>query len=319
MAEATVRGTPNTIEILAESGISEGQVLQLKNGKAGYSLRDVSSGNRAEIQITGQARIPKTSGIKFLSGGRVWWDHSANAAHFKPVDDRDFPIGTAVGDWESGESFLDVLLNDEPVYLIDILRDAYRSVPVGTQALGGLAIKRNGGCLNFLLSSVNEAQKLDALSVAGFSKDANAIVEAIFAVVQKGGDSAVDVSIGVANGTNATDADNIAESVFLHLNSNDLNAYLESDDGTTEVGATDSTYDVTEGAAVANLVHVWFDFRDPADVQIYIDAVNKLPATTFNVNAATGPFKLLTHIEKTAATGIFELDLHALRVRIAEQ
>jgi predicted RecA/RadA family phage recombinase len=314
-----VRGTGETIEILAESGITAGQVIQLKDGRAGYAKTDITSGHRGEIQVSGLARIAKTSGLVFLSGGEVCWDHSANALHYKNVDDRDFVVGTAVGDWASGETYAEVALNERPRYLIDILRDAYRSVIVGTQALGGLAIKRNGGCLNMLLSATSEAQKLDALSVAGFAIGANAIVEIIFAIVQKGGDNAVDVSLGVANGTHASDADSIGESAFLHLNSNDLNLYFESDDGTTDVPATDSTDDATEGAAVSNLVHVWMDFRDPADVQMYLNAVNKLPATTFTLNAATGPLKLLAHIEKTAATGIFELDLHALRVRIAEQ
>lgn len=319
MAEAAVAGTGERITIVAQAGINLGQVIQLKDGRAAYAVADITTGNRGEMQVTGLARISKSSGMTFLDGGNVYWDHSANAAHYKTVDDRDFFVGVAVGDWADGEAFMDVALNVHPEYLIDIMRDGYRSTPVGTQALGGLSIKRNGGCLNFVLSSTNEAQKLDALSVAGFSKDANAIVEIIFAVPNDGAGTVVDVSLGVANGTDSANADLIAESVFVHLDANNTNINLESDDGTTEVAATDSTYDYTEGSGTSNLAQVWMDFRNPADVQIYVNGVLALPATVFNVNAATGPFKLLAHIEKTASTDAYELDLHALRVRIAEQ
>lgn len=319
MPEASARYNGKFITITAESGITAGQVIQIKDGRAGFADADITSGNRGEIQVQDVARIAKASGIVILDGGQVWWDHSANQATYKPVDDRDFFVGVAVGDWASGETFVDVALNVQPTYLVDILRDGYRSVPVGTQALSGLMLKRNGGCLNFVLSNTSEAQKLDALSVAGFSKDANAIVEIIFAVPNDGASTAVDVSLGIANGTHATDADSIAESIFVHLDENNTNINLESDDGTTEVAATDTTYDYTEGSGVSNLVHVWFDMRNPADVQIYVNAVLALAATVFNVNAATGPFKLLAHIEKTSSTDVYELDLHALRARIAEQ
>ena len=148
-----------------------------------------------------------------------------------------------------------------------------------------------------------------------FAKGAKAIVEGIVNVVSDGAGSAVDVSIGVANGTHATDADSITESLFVHLDANNTNINLESDDGTTEVAATDSTIDYTEGTPF----EVWFDLRDLTDIQIYIDGVLALGATVFKLDAATGPLKLLVHVEKTTGTDTYELDVDFLAARIAQQ
>lgn len=275
---------------------------------------------RSGFTTKGEFVIAKTSGIQILKGGRVYWDHSAGTATFRRVNDRDFYLGRAQEDAASTAATVRVLLNEDPPYDIDLLRDGYATVPVGTQALGGFLPPQNrGGALHFVLSSTNEAQKVDALSVDGFAEEANAIVEYVFRVPSDGAGTVVDVSIGVANDTHATDADSITESVFIHLNANSTTIYAESDDGTTEVAATDTTTTYTEGSAVANRKEVWFDFRDPADVQIYVDGVNVLPATTFDIDAATGPWKLLVHVEKTSSTDTYELAIDRAVARYAEQ
>ena len=117
-----------------------------------------------------------------------------------------------------------------------------------------------------------------------------------------GSTSDVDINIGVANATHATDADSITESVFFHIDGGSLNILAESDDGTTEVAATDTTVDITAGSAVANRVEFWIDMRNPADIQLYVDGVNVLPSSVFTLAAATGPVGLLAHVEKTSGT-----------------
>lgn len=318
MAEAELQSAGETIEFVPESGVAKGQVLQLKDGRACYADNDIVSGELGIVRVSGVVRVAKTSGVVLLSGGDVYWDHSANTATYKPVDDRDFFIGTAAEDSLNG-TYVKVNLNVEGRYLIDLARDGFRSAIIGTQSISAMGLFRRGGCHNFLLSSTSEAQKIDALSVRGFATGANAIVEFVFAVPSDGAGSVVDVSIGVANGTDATSADSITESLFMHLDANNVNINFESDDGTTEVAATDSTIDYTEGSAVANLVYVWMDMRDPADVQIYVNGANVLPSTVFNVAVAAGPWKLLAHIEKTSAADTYEFDLHQLRARIAEK
>jgi predicted RecA/RadA family phage recombinase len=318
MAEAELRHKGDTMDFVPESGVTAGDVLQLKDGRAGYALEDIASGVLGVLGVTGTVRIPKTTGLKLLDGGDVFWDYSANKAHYMPVNDRDFFLGTAVGDWDSSSTLAEVALNNAGRYLIDMARDGFRTAIIGTQALSTMGLWRRGGCHNMILSSTSEAQKVDALSVAGFVTAANAIVEMIFAVPNDGAGTVVDVNVGIAAGTHATDADSIAQYLFMHLDANVTNINFQSKDGTTTVAATDSTTDYTEGSAVANLVYVWFDMRNPADVQIYVNGVLVLGSTVFDVSAMASTWFLLAHIEKTSAADVYEFDLHRLRVRIAE-
>ena len=115
----------------------------------------------------------------------------------------------------------------------------------------------------------------------------------------------------MANATHASDADSIVESCFLHLDGNSLNINAESDDGTTEVAATDTTIDLALGTPV----HFVIDGRDPSDVQIYINGALVLSGTTFDISAATGPLKLLAHLEKSSDDTTAEYYVDALRVR----
>jgi predicted RecA/RadA family phage recombinase len=281
---------------------------------------DQAAGTQADWLTAGQFVVPKTSGVTLLDGGPVYWDHSANAATFRSVSDKDFYLGTAVGDAASAAVIAVVNLNVRPTYKVDLARDGAVSATTGTAAAGGFGYPvRLGGSTVLELTATNEAQKVDALSVDGFSKDANAIVDLVFRVISDGAGTAVDASIGVANGTHASDADAITESVFVHLDANNTNINLESDDGTTVVAATDSTYDYTEGSAVANRVYVTMDFRNPADVQIYVNGALALAATVFNVNVATGPLFLLVHVEKTASTDTYKLAIDKAVARFAEQ
>lgn len=322
MAEATRISTSESPSLTAGAAVAAGEVWQVPDGRAGYldSTTGVDSGTRFSPNVAGRITLPKPTTYKLLKGGRAYWDHSANQVSFKKVNDRDYYLGRMAADAEQADATCSVILNVNPRDDIDLLRDGFATVPVGTQALGGfLPPQARGGSLWFELTATNEAQKVDALSIDGFSKDANAIVEFVFRVPSDGTGTVVDVSMGVANATNATDADNIAESVFIHLDANATAIKAESDDGTTEVAATDTTKTYTEGSDVASRKEVWFDFRDPADVQIYVDGVNVLPSTVFNVNAAAGPLCLLIHLEKTPSTDTYQLAVDRAVARFSEQ
>jgi hypothetical protein len=180
-----------------------------------------------------------------------------------------------------------------------------------------LALNRRGGALNLVLSATNEAQKVDAFGKDGFVTGARAIVELAFAVVSDGAGTVVDFSLGVASATHATDADAIAQHLFLHLDANNTNINFQSKDGPTTVAATDSTTDYTEGSG--NRKEVWFDMRDPTGVKVYVDAVRVLSGTAFNVNAGASVWKLLAHLEKSASTDTYEVDVERAQVRLAQQ
>lgn len=321
MADASYVRGPHDVPLTLAAAASAGEVRQLADGRAGVmaGLNSASSGDRRSFKTEGQFTLTKATGVVLLDGGRAYWDHSANNVTFEKVNDRDFYLGRVVGDAASADTECVVNLNVDPPYDVDISRDATLTTVVGTQGLNTMGVFRRGAAHKLILAATNEAQKADVLSVDGFSKDANWIVEGCFRVVSDGSGTASDFNIGVANGTNATDADSITESVFIHLDGNNTNINAESDDGTTEVAATDTTLDYTEGSAVANRVEFWMDGRNPADVQIYVNGALVLGSTVFNVNAATGPLFLLAHLEKTSSTDTYEIDVDFLRVRLMEQ
>lgn len=316
--------------ITLAASISVGEIWQLGSGKAGYFLGIPngsgyapvagSSGDRGLFQTADKVTVTKATGVEFLNGGRVYWDHSANNATYKKANDRDFYIGRAVGAAASSDATLLVDLNTDPPYDIDLGRDPFLSTLVGTAAAGGFGYPiRLGGCSVLELTATSEAQKVDLLSVDGFAKSANAIVEGAFRIISDGSNATQDFNIGIANGTHASDADSITESLFIHVDGNSTNLSVESDDGTTEVAATDSTADYTEGSTISSRVEFWFDLANPADTQVYLNGANVLPGSTFNVDASVGPWYLLAHLEKTSSTDTYKVAIDWLRVRFMEQ
>lgn len=313
----------NEIRTALQAALGVGEVWQLANGKAAFydpvPRVGASSGASAYIRQDGQVTVTKTNGVVILDGAPVYWDHSANSATYKQVNDRDFFLGTAVNDWQSADQQMQVNLNVQPEYLVDLARDAFISALVGTVAVAGCNIFRRGGSHTFLLNSTSEAQKLDALSVNGFDPDAKWIIDGAFRIPNDGAGTAADLSLGVASATHATDADAIAEHCFIHLNANDLSIYTQSKDGTTTVTAQDTTLDYTEGTALSTRVHFTIDGRNPADIQIYINGALVDGATVYRLDNAVGPLFLLAHLEKTSAADVYEAAVDWLRVRIAEQ
>jgi predicted RecA/RadA family phage recombinase len=324
MAEALLYRDSLTSTALTRASASATVAWEVQcqpDGRAGVlnKTSDQAAGTQADWLTAGQFVVPKTSGVTLLDGGPVYWDHSANAATFRSVSDKDFYLGTAVGDAASAAVIAVVNLNVRPTYKVDLARDGAVSATTGTAAAGGFGYPvRLGGSTVLELTATNEAQKVDALSVEGFAVGSNWIVEAAFRVISDGSGTAADFSLGLANGTHGTDADSITEHLFAHLDANTTNINLQSKDGTTTVASTDTTADYAEGSALSNRVEVWFDGRTPADPQVYVDGVNVLPASVFSMAAASGPLYLLAHLEKTSSTDTYKVSIDWLRVRISD-
>lgn len=292
----------------ANAAYSGGDVIQLRNGLAGVVPQDVASGDKIGIQIGGLFRVAKTASKVILPGSRMYFDQSANKANvIFATDTRDFFLGTAWSEEAAASSWVDVLLNEMHPGTIN-LGDGYVSVPVSTAGNNwDISGHREGVTLAF--DTTLEAQKLDALSIYGTNTASLAFAEALICINTNGDDAAADFNVGLASGTHATDADSIAESLFCHIDGASLNILLESDDGTTEVAATDTTVDAVAGTPFL----VQWDLRNLADIQAYIDGVNVLPASVFKLDAATGPLKLLAHIEKTSNDSPGSLSVMRLR------
>lgn len=306
---------------LAGATIGAREVRQSPTGRACVLDQDtaVASGSYAESRCIGQWTLAKATGFVALHGGRAYWDHSANNVSYKKVNDKDFYIGRFAEDAALGANFCVVDLNIDPPYDIDALKDPYLSVLVGTPAAGGFGYPvKLGGRTVLELTATSEAQKVDLLSVDGFDLTANPIVEAIFCIMNDGLNATQDFTVGVASGTHASDFQSVTSFVAASTVGASTNINLQSDDNVTDVAPTDSTYDYVEGSAVANRVEVWFDFRNPADVQCYVNGVLALDATTFTAGAS-GTHFLIAHLEKTTGTDVYKVGLDALRARFSEQ
>jgi hypothetical protein len=167
--------------------------------------------------------------------------------------------------------------------------------------------------LKLLLTSTNEAQKADLLSDKSWLITQPFVLEGRVNIVTNG-DTNVDINFGVADDTHASDADSIVTSCFLHVNGDTLDIYAESDNAAAEVAATDTGVNYAEGTA--------FDFvldgRTPSDIQVYINGVNVLPSSVFTVAGATGPLKLLVHLEKSTGAETPQVNVEKFAVRLMD-
>ncbi len=294
------------IDWTADADYAAGDVIQLPDGRAAVVSVSVLSGFKVGVFIDGIFTVQKTTTMVILDGGKVFWDDSAAKSHYKKVNDRDFYFGRAIGDAASADTSHAVELNSHPPADVSLLRDGVLSVPTGTAAFGGFGLPIvYGGSRAMTLTATNEAQCIDMLSVDRWDKNANAIAEFVIRLAANGSTNAVDLSLGIANGTSTTDADAITEHVLFHVDGNDLSIFCQSKDGTTTVAAADSTIDLTAGTAVANRFELWIDTRDTSNVKLYVNGVRVLSGSTFKINAATGPFGLLAHVEKSSSTATF--------------
>lgn len=321
MSEAAYKSEGELINYTAASAVVAGEVRQLADGRAGVQAQVLASGDIGSLMVEGLFEVPKTTSMVLLDGMPVYWDHSANKCHYKKVNDRDFYLGVAVGDAASAATTAVVALNVLPVWDIDIDRDAYLSVPTGTQVVGAFGhVKPFGGSLSLALTNTNEVQCIDILSVDRFDKNANAIVQIIFRLGTNGSTSDVDINFGIANGTSTSDADATTEHVLYHIDGGTLTVLAQSKDGTTTVSATTTGVSASAGTAVSDRIEMWIDTRDTANVLLYVNGAAVATGSTFKIDGATGPFGLLAHLEKstgTATAGPIYLD--ALRCHYAQQ
>lgn len=311
----------SVVDYTAVADIVGGQVVSLPDGRAAVVPTDIDQSENplGSASTEGIYIVTKTTSQVWIDGAPIWWDHSANSATCVPplvTGDKDFFLGCAIGDVAAATTTGKVSLNTEPRYIIDMHVDGGDTAVVLTA--GTPYIYSRGGTLEAGFSATAEAQKLDWLSKRSFPLTSNWVLEAVVEVVTNADADVADLSIGVANATHASDADSITESAFFHFDMGaDLNIDAESDDGTTEVGATDTTIDW----AVGTPVHLVLDGRDHTNVKYYINGAEVLAATANlgDIQLATGPLKALFHLEKSSndSPGVVQLDM--LRVRIANE
>ncbi|HDZ20084.1 hypothetical protein LCGC14_1308640 [marine sediment metagenome] len=313
MAESLMANSDPTFVAVTTpaAGYAVGEVIQLPDGRAG-ALRGQTAkttGQQAAFSVQAKVTLTKGTSLVILKGAPLYWDRSAGSVTpLKAVAGADFFIGVAVADAAAADIIVIVDLNVEPYYTVDIMRDL-----TDTVVSGDATVVRNAGYATLKIIATSEVEKCDIMSIHSVPVTIPFIVEGRAAVYEIGSGAAVDFNIGIANGTHATDAGAITESVFLHFD-DALDIKAESDDGTTEVAATDTTVDAVDDT----YFDFAFDCRDLTDIKIYINGVRVLSGSTFALGDATGPMKLLAHIEKTTGTTTGELRVAKLAIRATD-
>jgi len=322
MPDADFTKTEHSWSLTAVAAVSVKTLWQLPNGKAAaYLGRTAATAGTTGTPwtTTGKYVMPKQAGIVLLDGGKAYWDRSARVITYKATGDRDFYVGTLVGDAASADASCTVNLNDKPEYLIDAATSPMHSIPVGTHAAGGFGFPRAvGGTHTLVLSGTNEAQKVDLFSLEKFSIEANPIVEFAYRVLSAPA-GAADFNIGIANDTHATDFDSLTQRLSVLNDGGNTSNFLQSEDGTVSVADTDTTTDFTAGYEASAREEWWLDCRNPADVQVYRNGVLMLGSTTFDLSHVAAEQRLIAHLEKTATTDTAQVAIDWLRVRTAEQ
>ena len=327
-SEATYLNDSGALDYVTGTALTSGEILQMPDGRAGYveSLNGVAADRAANIRTSGRVTVTKTASLTILDGAKVYWDRSAGGATPLTISDGtqkgDFYIGVAVGDAAYADTTVVVDLNVPQVNLIELGKTDFVSVAVATSATvipsiastmasayGGARPGSRGVACGFTAN--NEATKVDLLSVEAIPVDVPCIMEAEIAQVSTG-PATLDVSVGLANATHATDADSITEFVGFHVDGTSANINAESRDGTSvAVTATDTTKDFS--STTSKLLTI--DARDTSDVQLYVNAVPVLSAITFDISSATGPLKALFHMERSGTATAARYDVLSLAVR----
>lgn len=300
-----------------------GKIHQHGDGRATVmeGLNAAAANDDRAFTDEGIFTVPKTANMTFLEGQELWWDRSAGAAVYLPGSDRDFYLGTCVGGASYASTECSVNLNKKPTYYArlgepghEFLSTTIKTV-VGSTTVEVPHVEQLGSTSRFILGATAEAQKVDLLSKRRWAPGAKWIAEFIIDVIDDGDATAIDFSIGVANDTHDSDADSITESCFFHLDGNTLDLFAESDDGTTEVAATDTTVNIALGTPI----HLMIDGSNLADLQLYVNGANVLPNSVFKLDLAAGPLGLLAHLEKSADDTTADYRIVEMKVRLAEQ
>lgn len=320
MAEATQSKSADAfaLDVTAPEALSSGEVIQLPDGRIGVTagLKAVASGDPATLKTAGQFTMAKTASVVCLDGGRAYFDKSAGTITPLQTESADnVYAGVFVGDAASAASTCVVDINVEQRTVWD-MHDGPADTAI-VQTTGTTKLEWSGGTAEFSFSTNAEAEKADILSKVSVPVTQPMIFESIFEIVTAADADAGDLSVGLANGTHASDADSITEFAGFHQDSGaDLNLDAESDDGTTEVAATDTTVDIVAGTPV----EVWLDARDIEDIKYYVDGVEVLNATANlgDIGDATGPLKALWHFEKSADDTAGVAQLHRMIVRTTD-
>lgn len=287
------------------------QVIQLRDGRAAFLELDVEADDSCQPIVSGVGDVAKASAVNLLDGCEVWWDDANAVATYKRVSKDCWYLGTANGDALAGATTVAVDINAKPKYECDLGDGLWT-----TEATNGLGVTQlPGGAVQLAFDAVVEAAQAAIFSTVPIAVAKNPIFEARIAVFDIGDDAALDMNIGLASGSHATDFQSVAEQATIHFNGADLSVFAESDDSATDVAEVDTTVNAVDDTDLV----IWIDARVPAAVKFYVDGVRVLSGSTFTLAAAAGPLYAIAHIEKTSNDTLADLRVRSMRVRTGHQ
>lgn len=313
MPEASLYKDGDIISFTTVGAVSVGEVLQVPDGRAGVAIDTYAAGALASCQIEGIFKVAKTDLEIYVPGQRLYWDASASkVTAVPPITAADYFVGCATADAAAADTVAYVDLNKDWEGSIDQRKATFASVPVLTA--GDPRAYNLGAGMRLHLDATNEAQKIDALSHKAVALDSDWIFLAEV-VIDAAAGSATDISIGVADGTHATDFQSVSTLCTIHIDGGSQNILVQSDDGTTDVAPIDSTIDWTAAVPFALAI----DGRDPADIKLYINGIRETATgTTLALAAAASGLKACVHVEKSSSTDTAVVQVSNIKVMTAD-
>lgn len=312
MGQGTLKYEGAALPRTAVAAITAGDVVQVADGRAGVIPSAASAGELTNPAVKGVFKILKTANIVLLAGGRAYFDVSAGTATYRAESGTgDFYLGTVVADAAAADTYVLVALNEQQNNTISLHGDHNGWISESALGLGVTVLP--GGGLKLEFDAVAEVAQAAAYSNNSVLITSKPIMEFKAAVFGIGDNAALDIDIGLATGSHASDFQSVTEFAAVHLDGNDLSVLLHSDDGTTDTAPVDSTLNLTDDT----YAEFWIDARDLSDVKFYMNGVDigALAATTFDISAATGAVKPVIMIEKTSDDTVADVRLVDATVR----
>lgn len=302
-------------------------------GAMGVSGPDTSiaAGATGKIEVEGLYQVPKATGQAWKAGDEIRWDSTNKRGNLFGFGIWRL-MGVAAYPAAENATVAYVRLNAAPKYdaglryeYLDHFRGksapaAAASVVDGpwakadTSSAGSPTLTTldsdAGGAIKGLLDNTNEVQNLCLYhgDIKSFDVDDKLLFEARVKLADVAASG--KFRIGLAGNRN-DDPDAIAQSVFFAQDAAALDLLAESDDGTTEVAATDTLQNLTADT----YVHLGMDLRDKSNIKLYVNGERVLSGTTFTLAAYTGKLQPLVQLQKTAATATQSFTLDLIRIR----
>ena len=197
--EATLwKSVEGALDYTPTTAKAAGEVVELEDGRAGVVQSVLEAAQMGSVAIEGIFTMLKTASIVLLKGQQVYWVRSTGMVSYTG----DFAVGTVFADAASADTTVKVILNGTVKPVLDLMHD-----PVTTAATDGLGVTETQSLKTLAFDAVAENAMAAVYTVGTIPLAAKPILEGWVAIYDIGDDTALDISIGLANGTHATDFD----------------------------------------------------------------------------------------------------------------